>query len=135
MHEKTIRPETATDKGIVEPVAPELDFQEGPARPPAENSALLGRLLDEGVLLTEDWDALPASRRQAIEYCPDTDSLLELLVAEGLLTDYQTARIKAGSTFGLVLGNYRVLDRLGKGGMGVVFRAEHRRLRRPVAVK
>ena len=52
-----------------------------------------------------------------------------------LLTEYQAARIDAGKTLGLILGNYRVLDRLGAGGMGVVFKAEHLRLRRQVAIK
>src|SRR5205085_1327089 len=36
---------------------------------------------------------------------------------------------------GLVLGNYRVLDRIGSGGMGVVFKGEHLRMRRLVAIK
>ena len=35
----------------------------------------------------------------------------------------------------LLGGTYRLLDRLGKGGMGVVFRAEHIRLKRTFAVK
>src|SRR5581483_9315726 len=36
---------------------------------------------------------------------------------------------------GLVLGNYRVLERLGSGGMGVVFLGEHMLLKRQVAIK
>src|SRR5262249_38056888 len=60
---------------------------------------------------------------------------LALLVQHQLLTEYQAARIEAGTTFGLVLGNYRVLDRLGAGGMAVVFKAEHILMRRLVAIK
>jgi len=33
------------------------------------------------------------------------------------------------------LREYRVLDKLGEGGMGVVLKAEHRRMKRVVAVK
>src|SRR5205823_7161473 len=57
------------------------------------------------------------------------------MTAVRLLTGYQTARVKAGRLYGLLLGNYRVLERIGAGGMGVVYRGEHRQLRTPVAVK
>src|SRR5205807_7340974 len=40
-----------------------------------------------------------------------------------------------GTTYGLVLGNYRVLDRLGGGSVSTVFLAEHVLLRRRAAVK
>src|SRR5436190_5158680 len=45
----------------------------------------------------------------------DLDVLGEALVQTGLLTFYQMNRIKAGTTHGLVLGNYRVRERLGGG--------------------
>jgi serine/threonine protein kinase len=35
----------------------------------------------------------------------------------------------------LVIGNYQVLDRLGAGGMGTVYKARHRRMKRVVAIK
>jgi hypothetical protein len=59
----------------------------------------------------------------------------DALVAEKLLTQYQFDRFLAGRIHGLVLGNHRVLDRLGAGGMGVVFLAEHIYMKRQVAVK
>jgi response regulator RpfG family c-di-GMP phosphodiesterase len=61
--------------------------------------------------------------------------MLGMLLKQGLITEHQAGRIEAGTTFGLVLGNYRVLDRLGDGGMAVVFRAEHLDLRQQVAIK
>ena len=61
--------------------------------------------------------------------------MLNLLVEHGLMTEYQAGRIQAGTTFGLVLGNYRILDRIGAGGMAVVFLAEHLDLRHIVAIK
>jgi response regulator RpfG family c-di-GMP phosphodiesterase/tRNA A-37 threonylcarbamoyl transferase component Bud32 len=57
------------------------------------------------------------------------------LVQAGLLTIYQVDRMLAGTTHGLVLGNYRVLERLGAGSMGIVFLAEHALMKRRVALK
>src|SRR5262249_44726084 len=50
-------------------------------------------------------------------------------------TEYQVARIEAGHRSSLLIDNYRILDRLGTGGMGMVFKAENIRMRRPVALK
>jgi response regulator RpfG family c-di-GMP phosphodiesterase/serine/threonine protein kinase len=95
----------------------------------------LHELLSSGIVLAEDWDHLPDAVRNDLCSCTATDSLLTALVEHQLLTDYQASRISAGKTHGLLLGNYRVLDRIGAGGMGVVFKAEHVRMRRIVAIK
>jgi response regulator RpfG family c-di-GMP phosphodiesterase/serine/threonine protein kinase len=101
-------------------------------RPPG---ALLQELLASGLILSEDWDQLADDVREKLNACPDPPALLSGLVDHHLLTEYQATRVAAGTTFGLLLGNYRVLDRLGVGGMGVVFRAEHCRMRRQMAIK
>src|SRR5262245_170780 len=43
--------------------------------------------------------------------------------------------LRAGPCDGLVLGQYRLLERLGAGGMGQVFKAEHVLMKRVVALK
>jgi eukaryotic-like serine/threonine-protein kinase len=51
------------------------------------------------------------------------------------LTKFQTQAVFQGRTKGLVLGNYVVLDKIGQGGMGFVYKAQHKRMERMVAVK
>ena len=65
----------------------------------------------------------------------DGQQLAQALVRQGKLTRYQAQLIYGGRTQGLVFGEYVVLDKLGEGGMGVVLKAEHRRMKRLVAVK
>src|SRR5712692_7633085 len=57
------------------------------------------------------------------------------LVRLNHLTGYQLSRVLSGKTHGLVLGNHRILDRLGSGSMGEVYVAEHLFMKRKVAIK
>ncbi len=61
--------------------------------------------------------------------------LAQALVAQGKLTDFQAKRLLAGNGESLVLGEYVLLDEIGAGGMGCVYKAEHRRMKRIVALK
>jgi putative two-component system response regulator len=92
-------------------------------------------LLSTGLILAEDWENLSGEIRDELLKTHEIEQVLPRLLEHGLVTEYQSGRIEAGTTFGLLLGNYRVLDRLGAGGMGVVFRAEHMRMRKQVAIK
>lgn len=56
------------------------------------------------------------------------------LVRNGLLTRFQAEQLLAGRRK-LTLGQYRILDEVGQGGMGQVFKARHLFMGRVVAVK
>ncbi len=65
----------------------------------------------------------------------DAQAVARELVRQGKLTKYQANAVYRGKTKSLVFGEYTVLGQIGKGGMGVVFKACHRRMKREVAVK
>jgi eukaryotic-like serine/threonine-protein kinase len=60
---------------------------------------------------------------------------IEQLVQAGVLTGYQAEQILAGKPKRLRLGPYRILDRIGSGGGGHVYKAEHVLMKRLVALK
>ena len=93
------------------------------------------RLLAESQLLATDevgtfQERLSPDRRPA-----SGEALLDELVSAGKLTEYQAEVLRGGSTKGLVMGEYTLLARIGAGGMGQVYKARHRRMKRVVALK
>jgi serine/threonine protein kinase len=88
-------------------------------------------LLDPG-LAAEYRQRLPAD--QGSEHGPR--DLAEALVRDGLLTPFQAESLLAGKWRGFIIsGKYRLLQRLGSGGMGSVYLCEHLHMRRRVAIK
>jgi serine/threonine protein kinase len=53
-------------------------------------------------------------------------ALAEFLIHEGVLTQFQAERILQGRTHGLVLGPYVLMDSVGTGSMGTVYKAKNR---------
>lgn len=56
-------------------------------------------------------------------------------IRQGRLTKFQAQVLLNGRGKALTLGAYLVLDQIGQGGMGQVYRARHRRMQRVVALK
>jgi serine/threonine-protein kinase len=69
------------------------------------------------------------------EYPRDSPALAERLVADQLLTEFQASRLLQNKSHGFIVGGYVVLDRLGQGSKGRVFKAQHKLMGRLVAIK
>jgi serine/threonine-protein kinase len=63
------------------------------------------------------------------------EELVRELFKQNHLTKFQAQMVAQGKAKSLILGGYTILDRIGAGGMGQVFKAEHRRMKRLVAIK
>src|SRR5204863_2621571 len=62
-------------------------------------------------------------------------ALAEYLVHQGILTQFQADRLLQGKTQGFVLGPYTLMDALGSGSMGTVYKAQSKNDNRCYAVK
>ena len=92
------------------------------------------QLVASGLMEAAEIESFQAKLPQA-KAPQDAEALARELVRAGKLTKYQASAVYQGKTKGLVFGEYVVLDKLGQGGMGVVLKARHRRMKRLVAVK
>jgi serine/threonine-protein kinase len=86
-----------------------------------------GRLLDPAHLDEVSRDLQPRF--------PDPRVLARELMQRGWLTPYQVNQLLQGQASNLVLGPYVLLERIGEGGVGQVFKARHQYMQRFVAIK
>src|SRR5271168_3959801 len=89
------------------------------------------QLEDSGIIAPGKLESFvpPKANPQSVE------ELVAELVKQNHLTKFQAQHVNAGKTKSLILGGYTIIDKIGAGGMGQVFKALHRRMERTVAIK
>src|SRR5258707_15239999 len=88
-----------------------------------------------GVVDDKRLDAYLQRTRASGPIAPDLGKFAGILVRDGILTHFQAEQFLQGKWKRFTIGKYKVLERLGSGGMGQVFLCEHKLMRRRVAVK
>ncbi|MDX1947168.1 MAG: serine/threonine-protein kinase [Pirellulaceae bacterium] len=92
------------------------------------------RLVASGLMTGDElgnfWDSLRQDERPT-----DGNHFARTLVRAGRLTEFQAGELAQGRATPLVLEPYVLLGKIGAGGMGQVFKAQHRRMKRVVALK
>jgi serine/threonine protein kinase len=75
-------------------------------------------------------------RRQYTRGLPtDPREFADEMVVDGVLTYFQSEQFLLGKWRGFTIGKYKLLERVGVGGMGQVFLCEHMFMKRRVAIK
>jgi serine/threonine protein kinase len=93
---------------------------------------LVGALRAGSFLTNGQMDVLT---REILPRTADARALARELVKRNWITPYQINQLFLGRGNDLILGPYVLLERLGEGGMGQVFKARHRRMDRVAALK
>ena len=83
----------------------------------------------------DDSDLEKALGRASVDIKASAEKLAEHLIDAELLTRWQCDNLLDGKHKGFRLGNYRLMRKLGRGGMSTVYLARHALMKREAAIK
>jgi len=98
---------------------------------PVSLEKFLSQLSDSGILTDQKLRALAQKKSEH----QDGESLAREMIKFDYLTKYQAEQILGGKGKNLCMGQYVLLEKLGAGGMGQVYKAYHPGMERVVAIK
>jgi eukaryotic-like serine/threonine-protein kinase len=102
---------------------------------PSTSDEFLDLIRKSGVLDEKRLDAYLDKARATSSLPSEPSKLAGLLVRDAILTHFQAEQFLQGKWRRFTIGKYKVLERIGSGGMGSVYLCEHKLMRRRVAVK
>src|SRR5215831_1718823 len=102
---------------------------------PASTDELIKLIRKSGMVDEPRIDAYLEKLKQSGNHVPEVRKLAGSMVKDGLLTYFQAEQFLLGKWRGFTIGKYKLLERIGFGGMGQVFLCEHLYMRRRVAIK
>jgi len=102
---------------------------------PVTVTEFLELLPKSGVLEPDRLDSYVQGLSSSGVLPPAPSQVGELMVRDGLLTQFQLQQLLLGKYLGFTIGNYQILELLGSGGMSAVYLCRHRERGHRVAVK
>jgi serine/threonine protein kinase len=95
----------------------------------------LGLVRKSGLVEPQRLDACVAKLREAGAFPTEPKKLATILVRQGMLTRFYAEQFLRGVYRGFQIGKYQILEKIGSGGMGIVYLGQHKILGHRVAIK
>jgi serine/threonine protein kinase len=102
---------------------------------PTTVDELLGLVRKSGLVSEQRIQEYVGKLEKVGELPTEPREMTDRLIKDGLITNFQAEQYLLGKWRGFTLGKYKLLERVGVGGMGQVFLCEHMFMKRHVAVK
>ncbi|MCI0703863.1 MAG: serine/threonine protein kinase [Planctomycetia bacterium] len=102
---------------------------------PLSVEELLQLIQKSGMVDEQKLSAYLQRRELTAQVAEDPQSVIDEMVQVGILTYFQAEQFAQGKWRGFTIGKFKLLERIGVGGMGQVFLCEHMFIRKRVAIK